>query len=41
MADTHDRSAFVQFLDAQPTQWPKPLVIKEYWPGASRPKPVH
>jgi hypothetical protein len=38
MATRHERTAFRSFLDAQPKGWPDPLVIKQHWPGATRPK---
>ncbi len=37
MAIKHDRKTLLTFLDAQPEQWPDPLLIKLHWKGAARP----
>lgn len=39
-ATEHQRVEFRAFLDAQPKGWPDPLVVKQHWTGAARPKDV-
>jgi hypothetical protein len=38
MANKHQRTEFLSYLDAQPEAWPDPLVIKLHWAGATRPE---